>query len=112
MKKVATIFKNIWYVIISLIKINYYFLRYPKNYSNESFKFVGDIMTLINTTAEEKMNFINEIALVNAHTKNEIVKISIWTGVYDTEHAQESPFERIKYLKNQIEELKKTHEKN
>ena len=42
---------------------------------------------------------------VHKETGKEIVKISIWTGIYDCETAQDNPFDRITYLLSKRDEV-------
>ncbi len=84
----------------------YTYWKNPHDFTNQSFEFVGNIMKQIDATAKEKTNFITQVATVHKDTGKEVVKISFWTGVYDCETAQETPFERIEQLKKEIEILK------
>ena len=103
--------KKIFNTIKTAILCGYTYWKNPENFTNEGFTFIGQIMNAINKTAQEKLNFINQVATVHKDTGKEIVKISIWTGVYDCETAQHSPFERITKLKNRKDSIIEFYEK-
>jgi len=91
--------------IKTAIICGYSYWKNPENFTNEGFKFMGDVMQVINKTAEEKTNFIMQAATVHKDTGKEVVKMSIWTGVYDCETAQDNPFDRIKHLLSRRDEI-------
>ncbi len=101
--------------IINTIKTalfcGYAYWKNPECYTNQGFMFLGEIMKQINSTAAEKQNFISEVATIHKDTGNEIVRISFWTGIYGSESAQSSPFERIKSFKNKRNSLIELYEK-
>ena len=97
--------KKIFNTIRTAILCGYTYWKNPENFTNEGFAFTGQIMDAINKTAQEKLNFINQIATVHKDTGKEIVKMSIWTGVYDCETAQDNPFDRITKLISRRDEI-------
>lgn len=97
--------KKILNTIRTAILCGYTYWKNPENFTNEGFAFTGQIMDAINKTAQEKLNFINQVATVHKDTGKEIVKISIWTGVYDCETAQDNPFDRITHLLSRRDEV-------
>ena len=97
--------KKIFNTIKTAILCGYAYWKNPENFTNEGFKFMGDIMQAINRTAEEKMNFINQVATVHKDTGKELVKMSIWVGIYDCETAQDNPFDRITHLLSRRDEI-------
>lgn len=101
--------KKIFNTIRTAILCGYTYWKNPENFTNEGFAFTGQIMDAINKTAQENLNFINQIAMVHKDTGKEIVKISIWTGVYDCETAQDNPFDRITHLLSRRDELIKLY---
>lgn len=103
--------KKIFNTIRTAILCGYTYWKNPENFTNEGFAFTGQIMDAINKTANEKLNFINQVATVHKDTGKEIVKMSIWTGVYDCETAQDNPFDRITHLISRRDELIKFYTK-
>ena len=101
--------KKIFNTIRTAILCGYTYWKNPENFTNEGFAFTGQIMDAINKTANEKINFINQVATVHKDTGKEIVKMSIWTGVYDCETAQDNPFDRITNLLSRRDELIKLY---
>ena len=101
--------KKIFNTIRTAILCGYTYWKNPENFTNEGFAFTGQIMDAINKTAQEKLNFINQVATVHKDTGKEIVKMSIWTGVYDCETAQDNPFDRITNLLSRRDELIKLY---
>ncbi len=101
--------KKIFNTIRTAILCGYTYWKNPENFTNEGFAFSGQIMDAINKTAQEKLNFINQVATVHKDTGKEIVKMSIWTGVYDCETAQDNPFDRITNLLSRRDELIKLY---
>lgn len=101
--------KKIFNTIRTAILCGYTYWKNPENFTNEGFAFTGQIMDSINKTAQEKLNFINQVATVHKDTGKEIVKMSIWTGVYDCETAQDNPFDRITNLLSRRDELIKLY---
>ena len=101
--------KKIFNTIRTAILCGYTYWKNPENFTNEGFAFTGQIMEAINKTAQEKLNFINQVATVHKDTGKEIVKMSIWTGVYDCETAQDNPFDRITNLLSRRDELIKLY---
>lgn len=101
--------KKIFNTIRTAILCGYIYWKNPENFTNEGFAFTGQIMDAINKTANEKINFINQVATVHKDTGKEIVKMSIWTGVYDCETAQDNPFDRITNLLSRRDELIKLY---
>lgn len=103
--------KKIFNTIRTAILCGYIYWKNPENFTNEGFAFTGQIMDAINKTAQEKLNFINQVATVHKDTGKEIVKISIWTGVYDCETAHDNPFDRIVAFKNRKDNIIELYEK-
>lgn len=101
--------KKIFNTIRTAFLCGYTYWKNPENFTNEGFAFTGQIMDAINKTAQEKLNFINQVATVHKDTGKEIVKMSIWTGVYDCETAQDNPFDRITNLLSRRDELIKLY---
>ena len=101
--------KKIFNTIRTAILCGYTYWKNPENFTNEGFAFTGQIMDAINKTANEKINFINQVATVHKDTGKEIVKMSIWTGVYDCETAQDNPYDRITNLLSRRDELIKLY---
>lgn len=101
--------KKIFNTIRTAILCGYAYWKNPENFTNEGFAFTGQIMDAINKTAQEKQNFINQVATVHKDTGKEIVKMSIWTGIYDCETAQDNPFDRITHLISRRDELIKLY---
>jgi hypothetical protein len=97
--------KKIFNTIRTAILCGYTYWKNPENFTNEGFAFTGQIMDTINKTANEKLNFINQVATVHKDTGKEIVKMSIWIGVYDCETAQDNPFDRITRLLSKRDEV-------
>ena len=90
--------KKILNTIKTAILCGYAYWKNPENFTNEGFRFMGDIMKAINRASDEKMNFITQVATVDKDTGKELVKMSIWVGVYDCVTAQDNPFDRITRL--------------
>lgn len=107
--KTEAMIKKIFNTIRTAILCGYAYWKNPENFTNEGFAFTGQIMDAINKTANEKLNFINQVATVHKDTGKEIVKMSIWTGVYDCETAQDNPFDRITHLLSRRDELIKLY---
>ena len=101
--------KKIFNTIKTAILCGYTYWKNPENFTNEGFKFMGDVMKSINRAADEKINFINQVATVHKDTGKELVKMSIWVGVYDSETAQDNPFDRITHLLSRRDELIKIY---
>jgi hypothetical protein len=97
--------KKIFNTIKTAILCGYAYWKNPENFTNEGFKFMGDVMKAINRAADEKINFINQVATVHKDTGKELVKMFIWVGVYDCETAQDNPFDRITHLLSRRDEV-------
>ena len=83
------------------------FYRNPQAFSNEGFMVSGKIMQMILDTSKENQNMAMELMHISMIEDIEVTnKITIWTGIYNSETASESPFERIQELRKEIERLK------
>lgn len=102
---------KIFNTVKTAVLCGYAYWKNPELFTNESFEFVGNIMKSINMAADEKRNFINQVATADKDTGKEIVKMSIWVGVYDCDSAQDNPFDRIaKLISERDEAFKKGSE--
>lgn len=100
---------------INAIKIGFtcakIFWKNPANLVDAKLEFANQISDLIDKTAHEKMNTCSHFATVYKDLGNELVKVSIWGGVYDCETAHDSPFERITSFHNRRDSLIEMYKK-